>query len=116
MGSSGRKFLWRILFTSALLAGFWPRHCAGMETVAELEVMLQQHGIAFDTNAVEDAAVRGMVKAIDPSARIVTAEEAENLRREVLGLSATGGVATNSGPSGQVGGARPLSSISIAEA
>ncbi|MGQ9660762.1 MAG: S41 family peptidase [Kiritimatiellia bacterium] len=54
-------------------------HCSADDSLEQLYLVLHEHGIGFDTNAVVEAALAGAVKAIDPGARITTTGEVTRL-------------------------------------
>ncbi|MBN1671309.1 MAG: hypothetical protein JXR37_09765 [Kiritimatiellae bacterium] len=56
---------------------------ADVESVEEILLVLEENDVAFDVTEAKRGAVMGLLKAVDPSARIVTPEEAAALQAEI---------------------------------
>jgi hypothetical protein len=62
------------------------RVCPAIESTGELADILKEHGILFNAEAAQEAAVEGMLKVVDPRARILSREEALKLKTDWTGL------------------------------
>ncbi len=50
-----------------------------IESVSELSTVLERHAIPFDASTARRAAIQGMLRTVDPSARVMTRDEAARL-------------------------------------
>lgn len=75
--------LYRVALCLAVLLGLPVAPAPGMDLLEQTAAMLRENGISFDQAPAEKAAVAAFLGAVDPGARIVSAEEALALEARI---------------------------------